>query len=166
MAHTLESFAADCRAALKADPGAGGRRKVCELLKPVLLDKAFVAKHFPDNAPERKILYEDPELGFCIVAHHYPGAKSSSPHDHGPSWAIYGQATGETHMSEYDLVEPASETKTGKARKSKTYLMTPGSAYLYDVGALHAPTRHATTNLVRIEGQNMDRVKRWKFEEV
>lgn len=166
MPHTLESFSAECRKALKADPGPAGRSKVCELLKPVLLDKAFVDTHFPANASERKILYEDPELGFCIVAHHYPGAKSSAPHDHGPSWAIYGQARGETHMSEYDLVEPASATKAGKARKSKTYLMTPGSAYLYDIGALHAPTRHATTDLVRIEGTNMDHVKRFKFDEV
>jgi hypothetical protein len=166
MPHTLESFSAECRTVLKADSGPAGRSKVCELLKPVLLDKAFVDAHFPANAPERKILYEDPELGFCIVAHHYQGPKSSPPHDHGPSWAIYGQARGETQMSEFDRVEAATATTTGKARKSKTYLMTPGSAYLYDIGALHAPTRTDSTDLVRIEGTNMDHVKRFKFEEV
>src|SRR5690242_12961058 len=101
MAHTLEQFAADCRRILAAEPGVAGREKVCRLVQDVLKDKAFVARHLGDDVPERKILYEDPELGFCILAHVYHGAKISTPHDHGPSWAIYGQAQGETLMSDF-----------------------------------------------------------------
>ena len=33
MAHTLESFAAACSAAVGADPGPGGRQKVCALVR-------------------------------------------------------------------------------------------------------------------------------------
>ena len=58
----------------------------------MLKDGEFVAKYIPEGTPERKVLYEDPELGFTILAHAYVGAKNSKPHDHGPSWAIYGQA--------------------------------------------------------------------------
>ena len=72
------------------------------------------------------MLYEDPQLGFCVLAHSYKGPKNSPPHDHGPSWAIYGQAKGETEMTDYELVAPAAEGKPGKARPVRTYKLTPG----------------------------------------
>ena len=42
----------------------------------------------------------------------------------------------------------------------KTYVMRPGDAHLYDVGAVHSPNREAPVKLIRIEGKNLDRVKR------
>ena len=111
---------------LTEDPGPEGRKKVCALVQDVLQDEAFVATHLGDDVPERKILYEDPKLGFCILAHVYNGAKESQPHDHGPSWAIYGQARGETVMSDWAIVEPASENKPGKVRHVRAYPLKPG----------------------------------------
>lgn len=166
MAHTLEQFAARCHEILKAEPGPAGRNKVCAMLQEVLKDDKFVATHLGDGVPERKILYEDADLGFCILAHHYRGAKESPPHDHGPSWAIYGQARGETEMSDYQLLEPASPDKPGKVRKRKTYKLTPGVAHVYNEGDLHSPKRVDSTRLIRIEGVNMEKVKRMKFEAV
>ncbi len=91
MAHTLESFAATCHDLLKADPGPAGREKVCVVLKEALTDDAFIAETVgPDFNEGRKILYEDAELGFCILAHVRGEKNSSPPHDHGPTWAIYG----------------------------------------------------------------------------
>jgi hypothetical protein len=166
MGHTLETFSAACRRALAENPGVEGRRRVCEMVREVLKDDGFVAAHLRDDTPERDVLYEDPELGFCILAHSYKGAKESPPHDHGPSWAIYGQARGETLMSDWDLVEPASEERPGKVRHARSYALTPGMAYLYNEGDLHSPRREGPTQLIRIEGMNMDRVKRLKFEPV
>ena len=166
MGHTLEAFAAECKKILKAENNPQGRTKVCTLLQDVLKDETFVAKHIDDSTPERKILYEDPDLGFCILAHRYDGAKESNPHDHGPSWAIYGQAKGETAMSDYELLEPASAEKPGKVRKTRTYKLTPGVAHVYNEGDLHAPSRAGATRLIRIEGTNMEKVKRLKFEQV
>ena len=164
MAHTLESFAAQCRNILKAENNPAGRSKVCALLQDALKDEQFVAKNLTDTTPERQILYEDPDLGFCILAHSYNGAKDSNPHDHGPSWAIYGQAKGETAMTDWDLLEPASADKPGKVRKARTYKLTPGSAHVYNEGDLHSPSRAGPTRLIRIEGTNMEKVKRLKFE--
>jgi len=166
MAHTIEQFSADCSKILNQDPGPAGRQKVCELLRTVLSDAGFVAKTLTDDVPERKVLYEDPKLGFVILAHHYRGAKESSPHDHGPYWAIYGQGKGETTMTDWELLEPASESKTGKCRRKRDYVLKPGMAYLYNEGDLHSPRRDASTHLIRIEGKNMDTVKRFKFESV
>lgn len=163
MARTLEQFATQCHEILKADPGPAGRNKVCALLQETLRDETFVVTNLGDEVSERKILYEDPELKFCILAHHYQGAKESPPHDHGPSWAIYGQARGETQMSDYELLEPATADKPGKVRKLRTYKLTPGVAHVYNEGDLHSPKRDGPTRLIRIEGVNMEKVKRLKY---
>ena len=164
MGHTLEGFAARCRDILKAENNPAGRSKVCSLLQDALKDEDFVAKTLDDATPERKILYEDPDLGFCILAHNYTGPKERAPHDHGPSWAIYGQAKGETSMSDWELLEPATVEKPGKVRKTRSYKLTPGVAHVYNEGDLHSPSRTDSTRLIRIEGTNMEKVKRLKFE--
>jgi len=165
MGYTLEQFATECRQALKKEPGPEGRKKVCAIVQNVLKDGAFVTKHVgDDDVPERKILYEDPELGFCILAHHYKGAKESNRHDHAHSWAIYGQAMGETEMTDWDLVEKATVDKPGKVRRRRVYTLKPGMAYVYNEGDLHSPRREGSTRLIRIEGTNMDKVKRLAYE--
>jgi hypothetical protein len=166
MAYTLEQFAADCHAALKADSGPPGREKLRQLVGQALRDPSFVATYIPEGTPERKVLYEDPELGFTILAHGYTGAKGSKPHDHGPSWAIYGQAAGETIMTDWLCLARPTETAPGKAKHVRNYVMQPGDAYLYDIGVLHSPERKGATRLLRIEGINMDRVKRRPYEAV
>ena len=164
MVHTLEEFSAACHRILAADPGPEGRRKVCELVQDVCRDEEFVAKHLGDDVPERKILFEDPELGFCILGHVHHGAKQSAPHDHGPTWAIYGQARGETVMTDWALVEPASEARPGKVRHVRSYTLKPGMAYVYNEGELHSPRRDGPTRLIRMEGQNTDKIRRLAYE--
>ena len=166
MAQTLEQFAAACHKILKDDPGPAGRARVCAVVEGILKDEAFIARHLGDDVPERKILYEDPELGFCILAHFYKGARETPPHDHGPSWAIYGQARGETLMSDWALVEPAAEGKPGKVRPVRGYALKPGMVHLYNEGDLHSPKRESPTRLIRIEGTNMDKVRRLSFQAV
>jgi predicted metal-dependent enzyme (double-stranded beta helix superfamily) len=164
MAHTVAQLANEFRAALKSQPGPAGREKVCKLLKEVLVDQEFIKATFDDNTPERKILHEDPELGFCILAHQYKGPKESPPHDHGPSWAIYGQVAGETAMSDWELVSPASPDQPGKVKHKTKYKLTPGVAHVYNEGDLHSPSRAGPTRLIRLEGTNMEKVKRLKYE--
>jgi predicted metal-dependent enzyme (double-stranded beta helix superfamily) len=164
MAQTVAQFAQSCHTALKSDPGPAGRKKVASLLQEVLKDQDFIAANFSDKTSDRHLLYEDPELGFCIFAHNYTGAKDSPPHDHGPSWAIYGQVQGETQMSDWDLVEPAGADKPGKVKHRRTYKLEPGSAHVYNEGDLHSPSRAGPTRLLRIEGTNMEKVKRFKYE--
>ncbi|MDP2708055.1 MAG: hypothetical protein Q8O70_11210, partial [Burkholderiales bacterium] len=74
MVHTVEQLAQSFHKALKAEPGPAGRKKVCELLQSALTDAPFIASTFSDSTSDRHLLYEDPELGFCIFAHNYKGA--------------------------------------------------------------------------------------------
>jgi hypothetical protein len=166
MTTTIEQFAAQCKAALSAEPNTAGRERVRALVTQVLADPEFVATYIPEGTPERHVLYEDPDLGFTILAHGYTGAKGSKPHDHGPSWAIYGQAAGETIMTDWDCLARPTETTPGKAKFNHNYVMKPGDAYLYDPGVLHSPERKGSTRLLRIEGLNMAKVKRLPYEAV
>jgi predicted metal-dependent enzyme (double-stranded beta helix superfamily) len=166
MAHTVEQFAKECKEILGKENNPAGRNKICALLQEYLKDASFVEATLDDKVTERTLLYEDPDLGFCVLGHNYKGEKGSPPHDHGPAWAIYGQARGETEMTDWELVEPASEQKAGKVRRNKVYKLTPGMAYVYNEKDLHSPYRAGSTSLIRIEGLNMDKVKRLRFEAI
>lgn len=166
MSLNLPTFAARVRETLQQDGGPAGRERVAALLRDALKDRAFVESLFDAASPERKIVHEDPQLGFCILAHRYTDAKNSPPHDHGPSWAIYGQADGETVMTDWKLVEPPAPNQPGKVKMLREYTLTPGLAHVYNEGDLHAPSRAGPTRLVRIEGTNMEKVARGRYEPV
>jgi hypothetical protein len=161
MSYTLEQLSTDIRNALKADDGPAGKAAVCRLVSKVLVDKEFVAKHLtPDQCKPRKVLYEDPELGFCICGHVYEGAAAGAPHDHGSSWAIYGLAEGDTEMTDWRVVKKGEGEAPILVAPAKTYMLKPGDSHFYDVGVVHSPKRTAATKLVRVEGRNLDHVKR------
>jgi hypothetical protein len=161
MSYTLEQLSADIRKELKADTGAAGKQAVCKLVSKVLLDKEFVAMHLTaDQCKPRKVLYEDPELGFCICGHVYEGAAAGAPHDHGSSWAIYGPAEGDTEMTDWRIVKRGEGESPNLVTPAKTYVLKPGDSHFYDVGVVHSPKREGPTKLVRIEGKNLDHVKR------
>jgi hypothetical protein len=106
------------------------------------------------------VLYEDPELGFCICGHVYDGPAHGKPHDHGESWAIYGQAEQTTEMTDWTIVAPGDGDKPTLVEPVRTYTMKPGDQHLYDVHDVHSPRRDGPCKLIRIEGKNLDRVKR------
>lgn len=166
MNQTLSDLAARCKALLGETPGPEGRAKVAAMLSDMLADPAKVDALVPPSTGERDLLYQDPDLGFCILAHVYGDAKTSSPHDHGPSWAIYAQARGETEMTDFELVSAASPDTAGTVRATRSYQLRPGDAHVYNEGDLHAPRRDGPTALLRIEGTDMSKVKRLRYEAV
>jgi hypothetical protein len=163
MGYTLSEFAADIHRELAHDRSPVAMETICRLVSRALTDREFVATHLKDRAAgsnPREILYEDPQLGFCICGHVYDSEASGSPHDHGSSWAIYGQAAGVTEMTDWKIVEKGEGGEPSLVEPVQTYLMHPGDARFYDVGAVHSPKRKAPVKLVRIEGENLDRVRR------
>ena len=53
-----------------------------------------------------------------------------------------------------------------KVRLVKEYALTPGDAYLYNEGDLHSPRREGSTRLIRIEGRNVEKIRRLAYEAV
>jgi hypothetical protein len=166
MGYTIESFAADCQRLLETDSTPAGREKVRLLVEDVLKDEKFTNQYLNESTPERQVLYEDPELGFCICAHMSHGAREANPHDHGSSWAIYGQAMGETEMSDWEVLERPGNGQPGKVRRGRVYMLKPGMAHLYNEGDVHSPRRTSTTGLIRIEGKNTQKMTRLPYKAV
>jgi hypothetical protein len=69
-------------------------------------------------------------------------------------------------MSDWEVLVPATPASPGKVRKLRDYTLTPGVAHVYNEGDVHAPSRSGPTRLIRIEGVNMERVARPKYEAV
>lgn len=163
MSYTLAELASDIRNTLVSDEGQVGKLKICELVSRALKDETFVAENLKDRAPggnPREILFEDPKLGFCICGHVYKPNAVGNPHDHGSSWAIYGQASGVTEMTDWRVVEKGEGSKPTLVVPDRVYELQPGDAHFYDVGVIHSPRRLTPSRLLRIEGANLDLVER------
>lgn len=167
MGVTLEALSADLKRELSAQGIEDCHAAVCDMIRQALLDDGFVARHLPDRAEgehPREVLYEDPELGFCICGHVYEGAAESGPHDHGPSWAIYGQAEGTTEMTDWTITQAGQGDSAAKVEPDNVYTLVRGDAHFYAIGAVHSPKRLASTRLIRVEGANLDHVQRSNIE--
>ena len=92
MVYTLKKFIADCRAALSDNSDSRGREQVRASLCKLLKEDTFVNDNCgPKLKPGTSLLYQDRDFGFQIVAHIMGHPYEGGPHDHGASWAIYGQ---------------------------------------------------------------------------
>lgn len=167
MAYSLNSLADDIRQTLRDNPAANGPAAACQFVEKALTDQTFLDTHFgPDKTGPRHIIHEDPELGFCICVHVYQDAKNGEPHDHGPSWAIYGQAEGETMMTHWRIVKPAEGDDPALVEEVESLALKPGMAHFYKVGDVHAPNRSGLVKLLRIEGANLDKIIRTKIKPI
>jgi predicted metal-dependent enzyme (double-stranded beta helix superfamily) len=165
MAYDLPRFVADCRSALKQDPGPASREKIRTLLERLLKEPDFIAEHCSEATPGGlHVLHDDPELGFQILAHINEKARVSQPHDHGHSWAIYGQAARYTDMTEFERCDDGSDPTKAELKVTKSYRLNPGEAGIYQDGAIHMIDYPDRSRFVRVTGTNLDAITRSMFD--
>jgi predicted metal-dependent enzyme (double-stranded beta helix superfamily) len=165
MAYTLDAFIADCRTTLARDGGPVGREQVRANLEKLLADADFVKAYCGDDQPRGiKVLYQDPKLGFQVLAHINDKARVSPPHDHGASWAIYGQATKHTDMIEWEREDNGADPKHAKLKPVKKYRLTPGKAGIYQDGAIHSIDFPDYARFIRVTGTDLDKIPRIKID--
>jgi len=165
MAYTLKEFCADCHKAISEDRGPGGREKVRQLLEKLLDNKEFVAEHCgPDAKVGIHTLYHDPETDFHVLAHINAKSRKSPPHDHGPSWAVYGQAVGHTDMTVWRRTDDRSKPGYAEVEPDRTYRLTPGKAGKFDIGDIHQIEFTDNARFVRVTGTDLATVPTYKFD--
>ena len=165
MTYDLDQFIADCRAILKRDPGPAGREAVRLNLERLLANQDFINEYCGDDQPRGlKLLYEDKDLGFQVLAHINDKARVSPPHDHGHSWAIYGQATKYTDMIEWEREDDGADPKHAKLKPVKKYRLTPGHAGIYQDGRIHSIDYPDYARFVRVTGTDLDAIPRVRFD--
>ena len=104
----------------------------------------------------------DPELGFVVLSHVNTKAAKSPPHDHGASWAVYGQATEYTDMTEWRRTK-GDGPGPAEIEMSRQYRLNPGHAGTYDIRAIHSIDYPDGARFVRVTGTDLERVPRLKF---
>jgi hypothetical protein len=165
MPYDLDQFVSDCRSILKRDPGPAGREQVRVALERLLANKEFVETYCGEQVPRGlKVLYEDSDLGFQVLAHINDKARKSPPHDHGASWAIYGQATHYTDMIEWEREDNGANPEHAKLKPVKSYRLLPGHAGTYEDGKIHSIDYPDRSRFVRVTGTNLDNIQRVRFD--
>lgn len=165
MSYGLEEFIADCRSVLKQDAGPAGREIVRQMLERLLHETHFLARYCSDVTPAGlRVLHDDAELGFQILVHVNAKARVSPPHDHGKSWAIYGQAAGHTDMVEYERVDNGTDPARAQLRIKRTYRLNPGEAGIFQDGTIHSIDYPDKARFIRVTGTNLDSIPRIMFD--
>lgn len=165
MAYDFRDFCNDCRATLKSDPGPNGRQRIREHLTKLLADPKFVDDHVGDRLPPGKhLLFEDPELGFVVLGYHYPREGGGTPHNHGDSWAVYGQARDYTDVKVFRRKDDATNKDSFDLEVIEEIRMTPGHAELFDVGVIHSISFPAGSRVVRITGTDLDKIRKDRYD--
>lgn len=160
MPYGKDEFIADCRAAMKTLDGDAAREAIRTSMEKLLKNEAFIAEHLgPGEEEGRHTVYRDEETGFNLLFHIFDHANGAPPHDHGNSWAVYGQAVGHTDMTEWDYDESGKELKV-----SKQYRLEPGQAGIFPPGAVHSIEYTAGARFVRVTGVDLETVTRRVFD--
>ena len=156
MTYSLDAFCADAKQLLGNTPGPAGRQACRDALEQLLSDEDFLAAYCgPEAKPGIETVYRDPDLGFNVLVHVYAQGKSGPPHDHGDSWAIYGQAVGETIMSTWKRLDDGSADGKAKLEKENTYQLDPGMAGIFEPKDIHSIVITDNCRFVRVTGTDL-----------
>lgn len=160
MSYSLDDFCEDTRAILKAHDDHEGRDQVRQKLERLLVDPNFCAEYVgPDHDAGVQQIYADPDLGFCVLAYNMAAPRTSPPHDHGNSWAVYGQASGYTDMTIW-----SADEDEGSIEAVRTFRLDPGQAGLFDVREIHSIDYAEGAKFVRVTGVDLAKQTRRVFD--
>ncbi len=165
MTYTLEQFCDEARGILKADQGDDGREKIRQNLEKLLTNEVFVAANCGPDA-ERGIhtLYHDEDTDFHVLAHIYENGTQSPPHDHGPSWAVYGQAIGQTDMTVWARKDDGSVEGHAVVEPAERYTLQPGMVGVFHPGQIHSIKFPDGARFVRVTGTDLNTVGQARYD--
>ena len=156
MSYTLQDFCAEIHEILVAENNADGREKVRQKLEQLLENETFIEQFCgPDKPAGVYKLNEDPTTGrsFCPCDGR---GRDVAAHDHGASWAIYGQATEHTVMREWYRTDEGPMTRISRLRKIGIPA-DPGQVGLFNPGVIHSIEYPDNARFVRVTGVDLDR---------
>lgn len=164
MTYSFDKFCADCRDALTSNPDETGREAIRVYLEKLLKDREFLAAECGADAnPGIRTIYRDETTGYNVLVHIYAEGKTSPPHDHGKSWAIYGQATEYTDMTMWRLLKDDKDGPAELERKN-TVRLEPGMAGKFEPGDIHSIHFPAGAKFVRVTGTDLSAIATRRFE--
>jgi hypothetical protein len=165
MAYSFEEFCADTRSAIQSKKGAEAHEAVRQNLEKLLSNEDFVTENCgPGAEPGIRTIYRDDDTDFNVLIHVYPEGKKGPPHDHGTSWAVYGQAAEYTDMTGWRRLDKNTGVENAKIEKVSTVRLEPGMAGKFEVGEIHSIEFPAGARFVRITGTDLDAIPTLRFD--
>lgn len=163
MTYTLAAFCADCRESVGA--GEAGREQIRRDLERLLGEDDFVSAHCTAEAVAGiSVLHSDAETGFQILLHVYAEGKESPPHDHGESWAVYGQAVEHTDMTVWRRGDDGARAGYAEVEPVRSYRLDPGMAGKFEPGDIHSIRFPAGARFVRVTGTDLKKIPTRRFD--
>ncbi len=157
MTYEFETFCADCRDAYDPESGDADIEAIRQYLEKLLrTNTEFVEAHCGADA-EYGVheIYRDPDKGFIVYAHNFPKGRTSPPHDHGESWAVYGQAKKFTDMTEWRRLDDGSRDGFAEIEEANTYRLEPGMVGKFGPHDIHQIHFEDDARLIRVTGADL-----------
>jgi hypothetical protein len=158
----FDRFTAELVATLKSR-GVAGLSDIAQSLRPLLRDTEFAALAFADRTNRKRVLFHDADTDVYVLAHIHDAGKRGKPHSHGASWAIYGNVTGVTEMTEWRRVNPEGEPHA-LLEPSSQYRLEPGDSHAYPPHLIHSTAHPENALVIRVTGTDLDRIPRYGFD--
>ncbi len=165
MSYGIETFVEDCRAAIDRNTGTPDLDAVRRALEQLLANASFVQEHCGPNVGEGvRELHRDADFGFLLLAHVYSKSHTSPPHDHGASWAVYGQAVGWTDMTEYDRLDDGAQPGKADIQRVRSYRLSPGEAGHFGPHRIHHIHFSDGARFLRVTGTDLTGIETLRYD--
>ena len=156
MTITLEQFSNQAHQILKANDDDDAREQVTQLLENLLENQDFVAKHCgPDREAGVEEIFRDPETDFRVVVRTYNADRTTPPHDHGSSWAIYGIAVGYTDITIWNKTGEENEEGKKTTEPVDKYRIHPPESRPFHPGDIHSIHFSGGARVVQVTGTDL-----------
>ncbi len=166
MSYSLDDFCKDTRDILKPEPGPAGVERVRANMERLIKDGDFIKQHFHDDVEYGvRRIYVDSELGFEVLGYRCEKARSSPAHDHGDSWALYGQVRNFTEMTEYDRMDDGKDPGRATLNVKSKYKLNPGQVGMYWGRQLHATFTPVNCCYLRVTGTDLEKTSRVRIDQ-
>jgi predicted metal-dependent enzyme (double-stranded beta helix superfamily) len=157
MTYKFDSFCSDCREAYDKNTGKADIEIIRQNLTKLLNENSeFVEKNCgKDLEYGVHELFKDPQTGFIVYAHNFKKGRTSPPHDHGASWAVYGQARKFTDMTEYRRLDDKSKVGFAQIEETKKYRLDVGMVGKFGPHDIHQIHFEDDASFVRVTGSDL-----------
>jgi len=157
MTYEFETFCGDCRKAYDKSTGEADLEVIRQNLEKLIKENpGFIEEKCGDSADYGvHELYTDPQMGFIVYAHNIKEGRKSPPHDHGASWAVYGQAKKFTDMTEYRRLDDKSEAGHAEIEETKNYRLEFGMAGKFGPHDIHQIHFEDEARFIRVTGADL-----------